>query len=571
MKKPVMHAPHGAKPLRGLQTTSQSTISGVAKFGRMFRWLPPAQQATTAREMLDLEELMQALAKEMITNEFTDNLKGNVFPKEDPTLENTPDAPISIAEEDDENPTIPAGYTYFGQFVDHDLTFDPASFLQQLNDPNALVDFRTPRFDLDCVYGRGPADQPYLYKGPERVHFALGKPIGNAGDNKVDLPRVDHGEGDRFALIGDKRNDENKIVSQIQSLFLQFHNKVFDKVVAGFPNLDKDSAFGEAQRIVRWTYQWIVLNDYLKRICDPEIYGTMQPDVKVHKGPKLNFYHSHDDGFIPVEFAAAAYRFGHSMVRPSYKLNDIAISTATFKLGGTPFDFARIPVFQPQSSPNTLAMNGFGQEMPQDWGIKWNFFFGVHKKGDKRKIPQPSYRIDSKLVDPLAMLPEFASQFPNEEPHTLKTRIASLAFRNLIRGVSMGLPSGESIAAMMGLETKDIVSPDELWKFRFKATQKTKREKWDEGEALFNNPKNQKWLEGSTPLWFYILKEAEMKADGERLGKVGSTIVAETFYGLMWADHYSYLFQQPKWKPSDEKIGLSADPDMLELTTFVNS
>src|SRR4030081_3537807 len=77
--------------------------------------------------------------------------------------------------DDEENQGISAGYTYLGQFVDHDLTFDPASSLQKQNDPNALEDFRTPRFDLDCVYGRGPDDQPFLYED-DGLHMLLGRP-----------------------------------------------------------------------------------------------------------------------------------------------------------------------------------------------------------------------------------------------------------------------------------------------------------------------------------------------------------------------------------------------------------
>src|SRR5207248_5281268 len=133
----------------------------------------------------------------------------------------------------DENRHIPAGYTYLGQFIDHDITFDPASLLQQQNDPNALEDFRTPRLDLDSLYGRGPDDQPYLYdKTMGRWKFRLGpKDVGVAGQIRPDGLRTD----DDTALIGDKRNDENKIVRQLQALFLRFHNKIFDGLAARFP------------------------------------------------------------------------------------------------------------------------------------------------------------------------------------------------------------------------------------------------------------------------------------------------------------------------------------------------
>src|SRR5437763_10303698 len=125
------------------------------------------------------------------------------------------DKPITEAEPEDENPTVTAGYTYLGQFIDHDITFDPVSVLTAANDPDALTDFRTPRLDLDSVYGRGPDDVPFLYD-PDGVHLLIGR---NAeGDD--DLPRNSNGR----ALLGDPRNDDNLIVSQLTQGFLKYHN-----------------------------------------------------------------------------------------------------------------------------------------------------------------------------------------------------------------------------------------------------------------------------------------------------------------------------------------------------------
>ena len=133
---------HGSRPLRGLTSTAQSSVQ-TGKFGRMFRWLEPAQAPRNAAEEVEIEALMKALAGLMVTREFTENLENG---------EATPDKPITVAEPADESPTIPAGYTYLGQFIDHDITFDPASSLQKQNDIDGLVDFRTPRLDLDSVY-----------------------------------------------------------------------------------------------------------------------------------------------------------------------------------------------------------------------------------------------------------------------------------------------------------------------------------------------------------------------------------------------------------------------------------
>jgi Animal haem peroxidase len=547
-------SPHGAKPLRGLETTNLSTI-GTAKFGRMFRWLEPAFSPKGPKEGAKLELLLTKIAENMVTTEFVDNLGNGTKGKFGSGDKNTPDAPLTVREKGDENPTIAAGYTYFGQFIDHDITFDPASSLQQTNDPDALVDFRTPRLDLDCLYGRGPADQPYLYEAPDRHIFSIGKSVGVNGMNRPDVFRL----ADGTALLGDKRNDENKIVVQIQALFLSFHNKVFKLLKLKFPG-DDGERFNQTQRIVRWTYQWLVLNDYLKKITDPKIYNAMLPDTKGHKGPKLNYFNAHGDAYIPVEFAVAAFRFGHSMVRPSYSLNNVVIKTPTakFKTPKLPgeFSFARIPVFVPKtvSKLKTDALNGFGEALPPNWGIDWNFFFGTPNK--KRvglpQIPQPSYRIDSRLVDPLGELPEFVAQ-------GLKSPFISLAFRNLMRSVTMGLPSGQRIAHMMGFKP---LTDRELWMRMFDDGMKD----WTDGKDIYDA--NKDWLKDSAPLWFYILKEAEMQQRGERLGEVGSTIVAETLFGLAWCDHYSYLYQMPSWKPGDEFDGLK-NLDMLKLTQFV--
>ncbi len=205
------------------------------RFGRIFRTLKPARFSEGA--LAELAELMIAESE---------------------------DAPTPETEVDnEENQGISAGYTYLGQFIDHDLTFDPASSLQKQNDPDALVDFRTPRFDLDNVYGRGPDDQPYLYEDDGR-RLRLGRKLtGNPNDaNSRDVPRYTSEPGDSGsrarALIGDPRNDENVIVSQLQATMLRFHNRLADD--------NKNKSFRKVQDLVRWHYQWVVLHDFLPTI-----------------------------------------------------------------------------------------------------------------------------------------------------------------------------------------------------------------------------------------------------------------------------------------------------------------
>ncbi|MGO7205743.1 peroxidase family protein, partial [Rhizobium ruizarguesonis] len=249
---------HGS-PVRGMDNVAQSSVRDQ-RFGRMFRNLPSA--AFTEAALVDL-------AKTMFQGEFAEKIKDH-----EPV-----DVALNEREPEDENPAIPAGFTYFGQFLDHDITFDPASSLDRFNDPNALQDFRTPRLDLDSVYGSGPADQPFLYDDDE-LHMLLGtdKDFDKARNNRPDLPR--NNASIRRALLGDKRNDENLIVSQLHTTFLRFHNRVVDTLGT------RD--FELCQQTVRWHYQWIVLHDFLPRIIGQETYER----VIVGRGekPVIRFY-----------------------------------------------------------------------------------------------------------------------------------------------------------------------------------------------------------------------------------------------------------------------------------------
>ena len=236
-------AGHG-RGLRGVDEAARSSVDS-GRFGRMFRSLPAARHRATA---------LHRLAETMIDD-------------------STDDEPITVAEPEDENPTITAGFTYFGQFVDHDITFDPVSSLTAMNDPDALKDFRTPRLDLDSVYGRGKDDQPYLYQHADPLKLLLGvdRHPPSVTAPRPDLPR----NAEDVALIGDPRNDENVIVGQLQSLFLRFHNRIVDHVVAA--GTDPHDAFAEAQRLVRWHYQWLVVHEFLPRIVGDAMVAAVLP------------------------------------------------------------------------------------------------------------------------------------------------------------------------------------------------------------------------------------------------------------------------------------------------------
>jgi hypothetical protein len=271
------------------------------RFGRMFRTLPPAQH--------DIPMLAK-LAEKMAA---------------DAEAEETPDT----EQDAEENNHIPSGYTYLGQFIDHDLTFDPNSSLQKQNDLEALVDFRTPRFDLDCVYGRGPNDQPYMYRDDNLFLFGRRLSGSTFDKNTRDLPRnnpdpLGSNRTNARALIGDPRNDENVIVSQLQGIFMRFHNHVAAEMLRKNPRVE----FKDIQQAVRWHYQWVILHDFLPRILDIEVLKLVLPGYKRHRPfdacfkPNLEFFHWVHNPYMPLEFSTAAYRFGHSMVRPGYRLSE---------------------------------------------------------------------------------------------------------------------------------------------------------------------------------------------------------------------------------------------------------
>src|SRR6187399_2948429 len=167
------------------------------------------------------------------------------------------------------NTRVPAGFTYLGQFVDHDITLDLTALGEKEADPAAVDNFRTPALDLDSIYGLGPDGSRQLYArnpgdpdgkipGPtllvgRNINVAAG---GVTGDHRNDLPRSPEG----FALAGDHRNDENLIVAQTHVALLKFHNKVCDQIAA--IGKAADTVFMEARRTVTWHYQWLVLHDW---------------------------------------------------------------------------------------------------------------------------------------------------------------------------------------------------------------------------------------------------------------------------------------------------------------------
>ncbi|MGH3857633.1 MAG: peroxidase family protein, partial [Pseudonocardiaceae bacterium] len=430
-----------------------------------------------------------------------------------------------------------SGFTYLGQFIDHDLTFDPVSQLDRINDPDALRDFRTPRFDLDNIYGSGPNDQVFLYNEQDRKHLLFDDP-------NSDLQRNVEGT----AIIGDPRNDENSIVANLQLAFIKYHNSVVDE-------LQPTDDFDTASRIVRFHYQWLVVHDFLTKLVGKALVDEILVPVKdpgtgtvIQWNGNLRFFTPRKRPFMPVEFSVAAYRFGHSMVRFNYNINRLSDP------GDTPGS-KEFPIFDTENTP-VRDLRG-GRPLDAEHRVAWFRFFDFPEITDpflQGKL-QPARAIDTQISHGLGGLPTTVGAAPTGPP--------SLAERNLKRGKALGLPTGQDVARAMGIPEQLIISSSNP-EFPFSiGTGYKLLDGTDDGSVPVVADDVRTRLTtvfaDHTPLWYYILKEAELIQKGQILGPVGGRIVAEVFIGLLLADSQSYLVAQPGFQPKAGRFGALQD------------
>jgi hypothetical protein len=371
------------------------------------------------------------------------------------------DSPDSLAD-------IAAGWPIFGQFVAHDITADRSLFRSQANTAE-LRNARSPQLNLECLYGDGPTGHPFLFQRNDPAKFLLGL-------DGADLQRNVEG----IAVIGDPRNDSHMLMSQLHLAMLKAHNAFVDD--ARRIGISNDRVFDEAARQLRWHYQWIILNEFL-----PSLAGQTLVTEVLQEGPK--WFHRLGGAFIPLEFADAAYRYGHSQIRHRYRLNSHTDP---------------VPLF-----PDLLGFRA----VPRERTIDWTLFFDT----PGATPAQRSKKIDGKLVRALIALPVAVSgQCEIEDYH-------SLAVRDLQRGQGVGLPSGEAVARHMGiapLTAEQIGIASTGW-------------------------------HGETPLWYYILREADICGGGQRLGPVGGRIVTDVLVGLIDADATSFRQKGRDWQPQE--------------------
>ena len=376
-----------------------------------------------------------------------------------------------------------AGTTFLGQFLDHDITFDNTSRLGVVAEPAQTPNTRVPTFDLDSIYGGGPSVTPHLYESPDRAKLRV-----ESGGLFEDLPR----NRDLTAIIADPRNDDNLIVCGLHAAFLLAHNRTVDSHRA---NRLPGDAFTECRRTITLHWQWIVVNEFL-----PQVVGRALVDDILRNGRR---WYKFANPSMPVEFQTGAYRFGHSIVRPSYRMNlhgDPGGNPAT----GAPAFVGFI--FDPAGEHQTDPVDLRGGARARRRFVGWQTFFDFG--GDQTQHVRPNKLIDTTISSPLFRLPLTA--IPSHDGPT------ALPQRTLLRHLTWSMPSGQRIAASTGSPVLGSEHFPELRQYNL-------------------------GLDASTPLWYYILREASVFNNGAHLGPVGGRIVAETIIGLLQLDPSSYL------------------------------
>ena len=498
-----------------IQTTRRALLGGIgaAAIGMgashaIPAWAKPAASTNFTRIFSNLPPFAESSAK--LTAALLDIGKaGGIMDAKDnlaagPILLIT-DPALSANNQNAAMPNGVAGTTFMGQFIDHDMTFDATSRLGVPTKVRQSPNSRNPSLDLDSVYGDGPIAEPLLYDPADRIKFKI-----ESGGLFEDLPRT----RENRAIIADPRNDEHVVLAGLQAAFLLFHNRAVDYVRATGEN-DSGRVFALARQLTTWHYQWIVLHEVL-----PSFIGQAMVNDIVARKPR--FYRPDDDeqAAMPVEFQGAAYRFGHSMVRPSYRANLKGDNGNPFF--GLIFD----PAGQGQADP--VDMRGGARARRRFVG--WQTFFDF-RDGEVK----PRKTIDTRISTPLFNLP-LGAIADGSSP-------TSLPQRNLLRQVTWQLPSGQRIAQEMGapvLASRDL------------------------GElAVYGLG-----LDRHTPLWYYVLKEAEVIGGGQNLGPVGGRIVGEVMIGLLQADRDSFLSESPRWTPTLPSSSGAGNFRMVDFLTF---
>jgi hypothetical protein len=443
------------------------------------------------------------------------------------------------------NLKIPAGYTYLGQLIAHDVTFfeSEINLLRGFLSTEELKSKSSPSLDLNCLYGLGPELESKHPSGrriyeEDGIRLKVGR---TKRDNIInatyphELPRGHNPQKLEEATIADPRNDENLIIAQTHLALTYFHNAVVDRLSGVFSG---DRLFKEAQKKVIQHYQWMILHDYLPRIVQANILKEV-----LREGSRHFVLRSHEALFMPVEFAFAAFRFGHTLIRDKYEWNRI------FQSAHPGIRQATFSDLSSRASAGRGTILAGELILPSSWIIDWTRFYDFSRIPGVTNNPLSNFarKIGASLAGPLM---EITAPGPGGR------QFRSLAALDLLRGLTVGLPSGQSVAER--LEIKSALNEEEIAVGPHREV--LKRHK----------------LHCQTPLWYYILKEAKVRNRGCRLGPVGSRIIAEVLVGLIKASEHSILADgasgRNRWRPDLGPIIPTRFqmPDMLFFLTQNN-
>jgi hypothetical protein len=428
--------------------------------------------------------------------------------------------------------TIPAGYTYFGQFIFHDIT--------HLSDDGGH-NLTSPALDLQSVLPK--SDRLGIPRDGNKKEFLR---IGTtwAEDPPIipeDLPRETNGCDAGWPQIADPRNDNFLPLAQCHLLLMKFYNAVVSWYET---NRSKVRYSGTDTDVIRriWIehFQWVVLMDYLPRLCDRGIHAdVLKNKRKIVRIPRPDPQATATDAWMPLEFAGAIGRFGHSMIRDGYSNWNREQDTLVVTID----HFRRFSYFNSQDK-----LREFDYTIPRSWVTDWFRFFDFSRTGYGAICPKPimASKIDIILAPLLKFLPESVRSLPGEPTsaeagpcHGARPEgTFNLARETLLRGRHLMLAPAQRAVSLITESASDVTAA------ALSCCELVPSDNPDVKDVFRCYPE----LATKTPLWYYILREAEVRCGGDRLGPLASRVVIETLHAAIEASDVSILDGR-NWKP----------------------
>jgi len=467
---------------------------------------------------------------------------------------------------------LPAAYTYFGQFMNHDIsapiggllvnvgmtpptgiigTADPAGLGKEWRADTAtilqhFVNEHSEPLTLASLYGDGPQSSDgevrQLYQEDKRFRLAITS-VSN-DQTFVDLASVFYATGapdiprhNRTPLIADHRNDGNLILCQLHLAFMLVHNKAVTALEGRYRNAT--DCFREARQLVTLHYHWLILNDFLPKILSKSVLCKPFSEWELRQS---------EPNTVPMEFTTAAFRFGHSMVGRAYDFN------ANFSNGGriSTAGASLTQLFNFTSRNNMEQPLGPPLQLPNHWVIDWDRMTCAPKPdpvpGD---LQGGAERIDL----------DFAPDMLNVAGDAQVAEHGSILFRNLLRGFHRRMPFGQRLAEECNVEP---LAPDQV---------REAMPQYRSPSGDYDDPAKAAAGLGfldETPAWLYFLCEAKMLENGERVGPTASRIIAHTFVGLMRHNPASVLLHEGgAWHPQDSVLKDKYGKALTSLRAFL--